>query len=271
LCVTPPVEGGADDCAANIPLDRAELSFIPIDVAELSALPFQSACFREARFRPVELTQVFRQEAGRLVRCLEAVRKGAVAPGSEAHALFATELGRELPARDDGVEPTRLYARNASVDATNASRLAQMTTERHTFHASDSVVARNGAFEAALRAESFFGKRFKGVLDERDCAAPELLVLAVGAQVMLTANLVPGLLANSSRGVVGGFSELALKPPRADACSDADSTRGADEEGVDAAERADDTVRICVLHMPQCNECYCLSTVWSRKLSGWLS
>jgi ATP-dependent DNA helicase PIF1 len=234
----PPAEGTADRCADNIPLN----------VAELSALAFQSACFREARFRPVELTQVFRQEAGRLVRCLEAVRRGAVVPGGEAHALFATELSRALPARADGVEPTRLYARNRDVDATNASRLAELTTERRVFAACDSVTPRNGTSREKLRADGFFGKRFNQVLVERECAAPELLELAVGAQVMLTANLVPGLLANGSRGVVIGFEPI-LKPPCADAAADAGgadaagATGAAAEAAVTSAPADDEAVR----------------------------
>lgn len=88
---------------------------VPLDVAELSALPFQSACFRDARLVPIELTTVFRQADARLVRCLAQVRVGQAGPGSEAAELFGRILSRPLPPSALGIEPTRLYATNVQV------------------------------------------------------------------------------------------------------------------------------------------------------------
>lgn len=217
---------------------------VPIGVAELGGLAFESACFREASFACVELKRVFRQADEQLVRCLEAVRQGEVAPGGEADTLFSRTLARPLGESADGVKPTVLHATNARVDELNAAELLRLGGPRHRFVAVDSVEPAGSAPEwvrDALRRDDFFSK--PGL-----CRVPPELELAVGAQVMLVKNLDVGdgvppaaRLVNGSRGVVRAFVEPpeeeegaraaggaspARKRPRADAAAPAREPRG---------------------------------------------
>jgi ATP-dependent DNA helicase PIF1 len=84
--------------------------------------------------------------------------------------------------------PTLLECRNKNVDQANEREMAKLKGDTHTFHARDRAIADN----------------YKGQL--KQCQAPAVLELKVGAQVMLLKNVdLDKGLANGSRGVVVRF------------------------------------------------------------------
>jgi len=124
------------------------------------------------------LTRVFRQRDASFVSLLNELRVGRASPATCATLQATAARGLEAV---NGVEPTKLFARNAQVDAMNRRRLSELRGEATTLRARDEGDAR--------RIES--------------CSYPAELVVKVGAQVMLLKNLdMKRKLINGSRGVV---------------------------------------------------------------------
>ena len=154
---------------------------------------FQSAAWTEVvGERCVVLRQPFRQASdGGFARILDGLRRGVV---THACRLALETAGTTDLSNGSGVEPTRLYARNANVDAENASRLRSLP---------GSIVA------LAAQDWGACGEKDVERLD-KNCLWPRVLELKVGAQVMLLKNLdVGGGLANGSRGVVTAIHDAA--------------------------------------------------------------
>lgn len=135
---------------------------------------FQSEVWtRIVQQRHVELTQVHRTKDAELAAFLAGVRVGVL------DRAVVNAAAVSITARD-GILPTTLFARNVDVDALNLARLQQLPGRRIEFAAMD------------------YGSVADGV--------PKVVVLAVGAQVMLTKNMPALGLVNGSRGVVVGFA-----------------------------------------------------------------
>lgn len=144
---------------------------------------FQSAVWQSAGIKEIELNRPFRQKESDMIDALTDIRFGVVSPRARD---FLQSVSRPL-VFSDGIEPTKLYARNNSVDAENAQRLGMLTGESKRFH-SRSTGAQ------------------KEIADlSRNCMAPDIIDLKVGAQVMYLVNAVELNLVNGSRGVVTDF------------------------------------------------------------------
>ena len=150
-------------------------SRIPVHVNEFQAYAFQTICWRDAGFVCRELTTVFRQSEVAMVSALTKLRRGQL--DDEVRA-FITACTRALPAADDGIKPTVLYARNKDVDAENATNLGALPGDAIPFEAVDSVYPRTGA-PAWIRDKLLRDAFFKSSL------VPERITLKVGAQVSL--------------------------------------------------------------------------------------
>ena len=106
----------------------------------------------------------------------------------EAARAEAEAAAREIEAMAS-VRPTKLYARNKAVDEYNNDELEKLNEQLITFRARDAG------------QERYLNQLKQGL------KAPEVLNLAIGAQVMLLKNLeVAKGLVNGARGVVIGFS-----------------------------------------------------------------
>jgi ATP-dependent DNA helicase PIF1 len=151
---------------------------------------FESPLWKTVIQRTVELTHVYRQADAAFVQLLSEVRHARLSAGS-IEALAALE--RPLPERA-GVLPTRLFATNAEAESVNQGHLDALPGPVLRFEASDTYV----------RPE------LQDLLD-KTCAAPKVLDLRVGAQVLLLKNLAPGLV-NGSRGVVTHFHPATSMP-----------------------------------------------------------
>lgn len=158
-------------------------------VDELNRFCFQSDLWKECIDYQIELTTNFRQGNDKqLALILNEIRKGNLS--DEHFKTLMNTSTREFDMKD-GVEPTRLYTVNKSVDAQNNMKLRELarTNKIQRFKAKDWYV-------------NF--KTYQYVL--KNCMIPETIDLCVGAQVMLIANIsVENGLTNGSRGVVVAF------------------------------------------------------------------
>jgi ATP-dependent DNA helicase PIF1 len=163
---------------------------------QLRAYVFQSACFKEAKFRVVELTKVFRQVDRAFIQLLAKIRIGCV--DRETMQFFGGQaMRRELPL--DNIKPTQLFCTNAKVDEINRDELLKLNGRVQVYHARDSFSYHAEATEAGSR-------RLRACeLVSGSSQVASTLSLKVGAQVMLTKNMAEWGLVNGSRGVVVDF------------------------------------------------------------------
>lgn len=150
---------------------------------EVQELAFQCAAWEEAKVQTIVLKEQMRQRGdATLLRVLSDVRVGET---GSLH-LLDSRIDATFPA--DGIEAVRIFCRNVDVDRYNAERLAALPGEVKTYTARDT-------------GESYHTDAFN-----KNCPAPQVLNLKVGAQVMLLVNAdVEGGLVNGSIGVVKAF------------------------------------------------------------------
>lgn len=147
-----------------------------------------------------ELSFIFRQNDVKFCQALNEIRIGEVTQSTME--LLAGCLGRKF---EGDIQPTELYPTNDDVSWLNENELWKLATpENHVREIAslDEVIEKPRP--RIPRGEKFYLECSERL--NKDCLAPSLLQLAVGAQVMLTKNLnVDGGLANGSRGIVVGF------------------------------------------------------------------
>ena len=187
-----------------------KVSQIPVHVDQFQGYAFQTIFWHDAAFEYHELTKVFRQSDVAMVSALTKIRRGEI-DDEEVLAFIASAASsppQECLLDDhhhDEIQPTMLYARNKDVDAENETNLHALPGPLVTFEAIDSVYPDPGA-PAWARAKMLQDAFFKSAL------VPDRVVLKVGAQVMLTKNMLQSSsseeesgLVNGSRGVVKRF------------------------------------------------------------------
>jgi ATP-dependent DNA helicase PIF1 len=187
-----------------------KVSQIPVHVDQFQGYAFQTIFWHDAAFEYHELTKVFRQSDVAMVSALTKIRRGEI-DDEEVLAFIAAASSPPqeclLDDHHDEIQPTMLYARNKDVDAENETNLHALPGPLVTFEAIDSVYPDPGA-PAWARAKMLQDAFFKSAL------VPDRVVLKVGAQVMLTKNMLQsssseeesgGGLVNGSRGVVKRF------------------------------------------------------------------
>lgn len=147
-----------------------------------------------------ELKYIFRQENEAFRKALNEVRSGEITQSTVD--LFAACVGRTFTG---DIKPTELYPTNDDVSAINEDELWRLASV-------DNPIVEHTSLDQTLDKN-----RSKKVHPEDDlkkwvarmnkeCMAPNVLQLAVGAQVMLIKNInVDAGLANGSRGVIVGF------------------------------------------------------------------
>ncbi len=163
--------------------DFFQLPPVSKDPQKKALMVFESEVWQRANLKQFNLQTIFRQKDNEMVQALNDIRFGELTP----HALqFIRSVNRPLTF-EDGIEPTKLYARNVSVDAENTQRLSKLEGPVHKFIAHSTGNA-------------------KDIADlSRNCMAADEIHLKVGAQVMHLVNCTERNLVNGSRGVVTGF------------------------------------------------------------------
>lgn len=150
---------------------------------------FDSKSWEDTVEEIIVLKTVFRQKSDPLfVDLLNKIRKGEV-PENMAEILEQTRAGTGAD-DDDGIVPTKLFARNDDVNAMNDQQLSALPGEEVVYKSVD----------------QFFGKNATKRDVPDGVTIPETLKLKVGAQVMLTFNINVAVgLCNGTRGVVQRF------------------------------------------------------------------
>lgn len=146
---------------------------------------FESDVWMELNTKVHILNEVFRQQDEDFAAALRDIREGNL---SERAKALLEECSQE---RDFGDEvPVRLYTKNDKVNAVNMQELSKI----------DGAVTRYAAQHT--------GKEWALDILEKNCLAPQMLYLKVGARVMLLQNISPeNGLANGSMGVVTSLGE----------------------------------------------------------------
>lgn len=159
---------------------------------------FQAPVWRRSGLRSFHLQKIWRQEDAEFSSLLNRIKVGDEAALEELLA----RCGRPLPA-EHGVLPTELFGTNNEADALNERSMAALARQTRQMVAADRIDPPTLSEEARERwlDHEFF----------RDCPAPALLRLKVGAQVMLVKNLETdaggrNALVNGARGVVVRFT-----------------------------------------------------------------
>lgn len=155
------------------------------------------ACVREQ----IVLDTVFRQRENSFVELLQNMRFGYLT--DEQDSMLCAKLKSADRSMDK--DTTQLYSDRKSVDSENTRRLAQLTGPLQVYMAKMTLpnVLHLYRKEQQAAANSL----------EKNCLAPKLLELKMGAHVMLLKNLAPPLLVNGSRGHIVGFDILLDNMP----------------------------------------------------------
>ncbi|KAI8462467.1 MAG: PIF1-like helicase-domain-containing protein [Monoraphidium minutum] len=208
---------------------------LPPDAFMNRGMAFQAPAWGRSELKHVLLSKVFRQADPEFVSILEDVRRAAAGwarnPAAAVQRLVA-RCARPLAARH-GIVPTKLFSRNADVDAVNARELARLTSPVVSFSCADSTAvdpkldaSQWGEAQQQLSRAEFF----------RDCLAAPRVDLKAGAQVLLLKNhrLDRSL---HSLGVVEAFTTAEEARPRAEALKrelEAAAVAGGDARRYDA-------------------------------------
>ncbi len=152
---------------------------------------FQAPAWKKADLTVHALRKVFRQEDQEFVDMLMRVRVGDVDPVLLAY--FNERVEADLHG-----EPTRLYARNDTVYATNFDQLQKLAGKPH-------------PYDADLDGEDDWAEKLV-----RDCIADTFLELKVGAPVLFLYNNYEIGYVNGERGTVVELSENLIKVEKAD-------------------------------------------------------
>lgn len=150
---------------------------------------FYTGLWDELVDRTFCLTQIFRQGSDtEFTTALNRIRVGDI---DSALIARIKQTESHTLSNEFGIEPTKLFCKNADVDAINAKRLAALDAEEHVFQSRDNY------------ANTDATRQF-----EKSLSYPTRLVLKKGAQVMLLKNIsVESGLCNGARGVIESISE----------------------------------------------------------------
>lgn len=151
---------------------------------EVQEFAFQCAAWKEAKIETVVLKEQMRQKGDTtLLKVLSDIRVG----DTSSLSLLDSRIGATFPS--DGFDPVRVFCKNIDVDRYNAERLASLPGVVKTYHARDTGMP--------YHTDAF----------NKNCPAPQVLDLKVGAQVMLLANIdvQDRGLCNGTIGVVKAF------------------------------------------------------------------
>ena len=168
----------------------------PVSLGNYGAgFAFECAAWSKANVQTIELKTIVRQANDHaFIDLLTPVRIGLCSQETSA-ALAACHVDVKPPPHD-GVLPTKLYCKNANVDAENSAHLANLPGQARSFPASDTF---KGEYPVDV---------CKRLLELVEKKAVGDLQLKVGAQCLLTKNMPELGLVNGSRGVVVGFEEV---------------------------------------------------------------
>jgi len=170
--------------------------FLQLPCINSSKFCFQAKSWSNCIKKIVYLNENFRQDDPDFQKCLEEVRVGELS--HESIQLLKSREHIKLQ-NDLGILPTKIYALNRDVDTENKIEIDKLFKKNTDLE----------FYEYQMSYEIISKKGYKGNIEEKiikNCNAPAVLELCVGAQVMLLWNMdLEAKLANGSRGVVIKF------------------------------------------------------------------
>lgn len=157
---------------------------------------FQAETWGDCIAETIYLTEIMRQDDSEFQNCLNNVRIGNLT--RKTIKMLDSRVGVDLT-NDFGIKPTMLFSKNIDVDRMNDQELDKLAEDGRDFNEYKMDIAVYvKPNDVVYTIEKF----------RKNCNAPDVLQLCVGAQVMLLKNLdLESGLANGSRGVVTGFVE----------------------------------------------------------------
>lgn len=146
---------------------------------------FESYAWQEGQFQPFVLKESFRHKDASFLELLDRIRTGQMEDQDVDLLYERCEVGDQ-----DGIQPTIITTHNAQAEEINEHELSLIETEERSYHWKSS------------------GNKQRLQMLERNCLAPSVLKLRIGAQVMMLKNTFQeeGIV-NGSLGVVSGFSK----------------------------------------------------------------
>jgi ATP-dependent DNA helicase PIF1 len=160
---------------------------------------FESKVWEELKLTQIELTIVHRQTDPEFVRILHEMRRGKL--GLDGMCALCERVNKEIG--DGIIVPTSLFATNKEADTENNKELLKLNGEQMVYEARCVVSTKPNIKEHDLKEIYRTSMQVT-----KHCAAPEILNLRPGAQVMLRINMdLENGLANGSRGYVRSYSE----------------------------------------------------------------
>lgn len=162
---------------------------------------FEADCWNESIQEVHELKEIFRQCDVEFATALNEIR--IAEPSLKTIELLTQCLGKEF---EGDIKPTELYSVKADVSELNEYELWELASE-------DNMVREIASLDELIeKPQPRYPRKEKFILESqakmnKQCAAPQILQLCIGCQVMLIKNLnIEAGLANGSRGVVTGFA-----------------------------------------------------------------
>lgn len=154
--------------------------FLQLPPVKGTGFAFESSAWKKADIKTFHLTHVFRQKDREFSSILNQIRIGEITP--EVAAFLTSRKGLKPNKK---IKPVVVHTHNDDVDKENAWALSKLKGEPHQWTAKD------------------FGEEGPLKNIQRNCLAPEVLTLKVGAQVMCLWNIAPeDGIANGSIGIV---------------------------------------------------------------------
>lgn len=166
----------------------------PVSKDKKTRFCFQADSWNAIVPRVIELNVIMRQTDPVFQKCLTQIRLGSCPPDVED--VLRTRMDQIIPT--DGIEPTRLYTRNADTDRINQKSLRELNMPIEEFYSSFSQ-------STTLPRHTKLVERLKSFID-KSAPCVDTLKLCLNVQVMLINNMdFERGLVNGSRGVVTSF------------------------------------------------------------------
>ncbi|MHA2038359.1 MAG: AAA family ATPase [Promethearchaeota archaeon] len=172
------------------------------DFLQLPVVRNEKFCFEAEQWgscikNVIVLEEIVRQSDTSFIKCLNKIRVGDIS--DDVKDMLMSRMNADLT-NAHGIEPTRLFSTNFSVDEINEKSLDELATDDRMFN----------EYEMHIVVQSSHVKQQNPIIKKykKHCMAVEILQLCVDAQVMLLTNIdFDKGLVNGSRGVVVRFED----------------------------------------------------------------
>ena len=164
--------------------------FLQLPVVDNNKFCFEADSWNRCVSNIVYLTDIIRQTDISFQNCLNEIRFGIIS--DETKNILNSRIDIELT-NTSGIKPTKLFSLNRDVDYINNKEISKINSQ---FYQYEMIIENIGQV-----SEYIINKCVK------NCQVPEVIELAIGAQVMLLYNMdFDKELINGSRGIIIGFN-----------------------------------------------------------------